>query len=148
MTLVRWQPRAMFDVSREIDRMVNTLWGGFGRNGNGHTEAWRPSVDAKENEDGYVVSAEVPGLSREDVKVTLKDGVLTIEGEKAHAADEKADSGAHWTARHYGKLNRSFRVPDDVDADKVSAVCKDGVLTVTLPKVEAVKPKEIEVKVA
>jgi len=148
MTLVRWQPRAMFDVSREIDRMVNTFWGDFGRNGSGHPSAWRPSVDVKENEDGYVVSADVPGLSREDVKVTLKDGVLTIEGGKQHESDEKADNGAHWTERHSGKFSRSFRVPDDVDADKVSAACKDGVLNVTLPKAEVAKPKEIEVKVS
>ena len=146
MTLVRWRPREVSDVHREIDHLVNTLWGDFGR-GNGAAAAWSPTVDATETEDKIVVSAELPGLSREDIKITLKEGVLTIEGEKQSDSESKEEK-PQWTERRYGKFSRSFNLPTEIDAGKVSAVCKDGVLKLTLPKAEEAKPKEIEVKVS
>ena len=146
MTLVRWRPREVSDVHREIDHLVNTLWGDFGRV-NGAGAAWSPTVDATETEDKIVVSAELPGLSREDIKITLKEGVLTIEGEKQSDSESKEEN-PQWTERRYGKFSRSFNLPSEIDAGKVSAVCKDGVLKLTLPKAEEAKPKEIEVKVS
>ena len=147
MTLVKWHPRQEFDVSREIDRLVNTFWGDFNTRGQEGAADWRPRVDVAEREDAFVFAAEVPGLKREDVKVTLKEGVLTLEGEKRQESDGKGDE-ARWSERRYGKFSRSFRLPSDVDAGKVSASYSDGVLGVTVPKAETAKPREIDVKVS
>ena len=148
MTLMRWQPREALRLRREIDELARTFWGDRGDgNGNGSEAAWHPRVDVSEAEDGFTVHAELPGVSREDVKVRLEDGVLTIEGEKRNASEEK-EKGACRTERTYGRFHRSFKLSSEVDADKISAVHKDGVLTLSLPKAEAARPKEIEVKVA
>ena len=143
MTLVRWRPREVSDVHREIDHLVNTLWGDYGR-GNGAAAAWNPTVDATETEDKIVVSAELPGLSREDIKITLKEGVLTIEGEKRSDSEGKEEN-PHWTERRYGKFRRSFNLASEIDAGKVSAVYKDGVLKLILPKVKLKGPTKVKV---
>jgi len=142
MTLVKWNPRAL---DREINSLVKTFWGEPScANGPG---GWNPKVDVAELEDRYEVQAEVPGLTKEDVTVTLKDGVLTIEGEKKQSG-ETSENGYRRSERVYGKFSRSFNLGDRVSADKISAAYKDGVLTVTLPKAEEVKPKAIEVEIA
>ena len=146
MTLVRWQPREALRLRREIDELARTFWGDRG-NGNGSEAAWDPRVDVSEAEDGFTVNAELPGVSREDVKVRLEDRVLTIEGEKRKASEEK-EKGFYQTERTYGRFHRSFDLSSGVDAGKISATYKDGVLTLSLPKAEAARPKEIEVKVA
>jgi len=146
MTLVKWHPRQVCDVNREIDRLVNNFWGGFGT-ADESARGWSPRVEVAEQDDAFRVAAEVPGLKREDVKVTLKEGVLTLEGEKRHASEEGSDA-AQWSERKYGKFSRSFRLPSGVDGSKVTASYSNGVLNVTVPKAEAAKPREIEVKVS
>lgn len=143
MTLVKWNPTTL---DREINHLVKTIWGGPRSYGSGPS-GWSPRVDVTELDDRYEVHAELPGLSKEDLSVTLEEGVLTIEGEKKRASetDEKAYSR---TERVYGKFSRSFNLNDRVSSDKISAGYKDGVLTVELPKAEEVKPKAIEVKVS
>jgi HSP20 family protein len=143
MTLVKRNPSAL---DREINNLVRTFWGtptSFASSGGG----WNPSVDIAELDDRYEVHAELPGLTREDISVTLEDGVLTIGGEKKRSSETKEDSYSR-TERVYGKFSRSFNLGDRVSADKISAAFKDGVLTVALPKSEEVKPKAIEVNVA
>ena len=142
MTLVKWNPTTL---DREINHLVKTVWGepfsGGSRSG------WHPTVDVAELDDRYEVLAELPGLSKEDVNVTLKEGVLTIEGEKKRTTETEEDAYRR-TERVYGKFSRSFNLGDRVVSDKISAAYKDGVLTVSLPKAEEVLPKAIEVKIS
>ena len=141
MTLVRWQPREFRSMQREIDDLVNTFWG------SARSDAWQPRVDISETENEVVLQAELPGISRDDIKVTLEEKTLTIEGEKK-AATEGGEGNVHRSERAYGRFSRTFQLGTQVDTENLSAVYKDGVLTLTLPKAEAAKPKEIEVKVA
>jgi len=107
---------------------------------------WRPLLDLREDAANIVVSAELPGLKREDFEISLHDGHLRIAGEKKAESVEGQNSPCR-TERFYGKFRRDIRLNTDVDASKVSATYRDGVLTVTLPKVEAVQPKKIDVSV-
>jgi HSP20 family protein len=106
-----------------------------------------PAVDLVEKENTYEMSVELPGLDDKDVRLSLKDDVLTLSGEKKEQTEEKKQ-GYHFSERRFGSFRRSFRLPDDVDQDKIEANFKKGVLTVTLPKnPEAAKSeKKIEVK--
>jgi len=108
---------------------------------------WTPALDAHEDNDKYVVSTDIPGLKKEDINVSVHDGVLTVSGERKSEKDVK-EGTVHRTERYYGKFSRSVSLPVAVRADKVSAVYKDGVLTVEIPKAEEAKPKTVEVKVS
>jgi HSP20 family protein len=108
---------------------------------------WAPSVDITEDDKEYLVKADLPELNKEDVKVTVENGVLTITGERKLEKEEKGKK-YHRIERSYGNFLRSFTLPDGADGAKVTAEFKDGVLKVHLPKTETTKPKAIEVKVA
>lgn len=145
MALIRLQPREAFGVEREIDNLINRFWGDVAPP-NGQGNAWYPSVDVEETENTFVVHAELPGVKREDIKVGMEKNVLTIEGERKI---EAAQEGKHYTRREraFGSFKRSFTIGTEVDADKITAEYKDGILTVRLPKAEKVKPRQIEVSV-
>ena len=143
MTLSRWSPvtgLAAVEVdrlNRMFDRMFTSEpWG------EGH---WAPVVDIYEaaNKD-VVVKAELPEMKREDIKVTFENNVLTIEGERKFAA-EAAREDYHRIERQYGAFRRSFTLPASVDAARVQAAYQDGVLTITLPRREETKPRQIQV---
>ena len=107
---------------------------------------WAPALDVHEDKDSFVVRTELPGLKREDIEVSLHEGALLIAGErKAEAKQEGVE--IHRQERYYGKFQRVLTLPTPVAADKIAAQYKDGVLTVTLPKVEEAKPKKIDVSV-
>jgi len=108
---------------------------------------WAPPVDISETDNEYLIKAELPEVKKENVKVEMLDGVLTIEGERSREKEEK-DKKFHKVERAYGKFVRQFALPNAVEAAKVAAEFKDGVLNVHLPKSVAAKPKPIEVKVA
>lgn len=108
---------------------------------------WTPALDAHEDKDKYTVSLEVPGLRKEDITVSVHDGVLTVSGERKSEKDVK-EGTVHRTERFYGKFSRSVSLPTAVRSDKVGAVYKDGILTVEIPKAEEAKPKTVEVKVS
>jgi HSP20 family protein len=108
---------------------------------------WVPLVDVTETPKEYVIKAELPEIKKEDVKVAIEDGVLTIQGERKTEKEEK-DRKVHRIERSYGKFLRSFSVPADVDDKKVLAEFKEGVLVVSIPKAETAKPRVIDVKVA
>lgn len=108
---------------------------------------WAPLVDIEENSKEFLIKAELPEVKKEDVKVALEDGVLTIQGERKLEKEEK-DRKVHRIERSYGKFLRSFTVPRDVDDKKVMAEFKDGILMVHVPKTEVAKPRLIDVKVA
>ena len=107
---------------------------------------WAPSVDILEDDKAYTIKADLPEVKKEDVRVSVENGVLVISGER-HAEKEEKDRRYRRIERSHGSFVRSFTVPEDADAAKVSAAFKDGMLVVTLPKTEAAKPKNIEVKV-
>jgi HSP20 family protein len=108
---------------------------------------WYPVVDISENNDEYLLSAELPGLRKEDIHISFTDGVLRLEGERKKEKEEK-DTDYHRVERAFGKFCRTFRLPNTVKIDKISADFKDGILNIRLPKMEEVKPKEIEVKIS
>jgi HSP20 family protein len=149
MTLVRWNPaRDYLKVQDEMNRMVDRFFspdlfdeGVFG------TSAWVPSMNVREDNDNFNISVELPGLSKDDVNLTLKDGTLTIEGERKQE-EEKEGGNYHRVERRYGKFLRSFKLPMHVQDDKIEATFKDGILNIMLPKAEEVKPKQIEVKIS
>jgi HSP20 family protein len=103
------------------------------------------AVDVREDEKAYIVEANLPGFSKDAVELTFQDGLLTIEAETKQQG-ERTDEQFHVRERYAGKVSRSFRLPDDVDADSVTATMTDGVLTVTLQKTEAALPRKIDVK--
>ena len=147
--VTRWDP------SREMEELQNRLSNFFGRTparlGDAKEESitvaeWAPLVDITEDEKEYIIKTELPEVKKEDVKVAVENGLLTIVGERKFEKEE--NKKYHRVERAYGRFVRSFIVPDPVDADKVSAEFKDGVLKVHLPKSEKTKPKQIEVKVA
>lgn len=147
--VTRWDP------SREMEELQNRLSNFFGRTparlGDAKEESitvaeWAPLVDITEDEKEYIIKTELPEVKKEDVKVAVENGLLTIVGERKFEKEE--NKKYHRVERAYGRFVRSFIVPDSVDADKVSAEFKDGVLKVHLPKSEKTKPKQIEVKVA
>ncbi len=107
---------------------------------------WSPSLDVVENKDELKVSAELPGMSKDDVNVTFEDGVLELSGERKSEHEENKDN-VHFSERSYGTFHRRINLPQGVDPSKAKASYKDGVLTVTLPKVEEQKPRKIEVNV-
>ncbi|HAP41711.1 MAG: Hsp20/alpha crystallin family protein [Nitrospira sp.] len=151
MAIVRWDPfRELQDMSDRLNRMIaNPASGGsVGQGKEVMTVAdWTPTVDISETEAEYAIKAELPEVKREDVKVTVEDGVLTIQGERKQEKEEKGKK-YHRVERSYGRFVRTFTLPDTVDESKVKAEYADGILHLHLPKSEKAKPKQIEVKVA
>ena len=145
MNLVRWDPFQEFvAMGNWLNRTVNDPYSPRAEDAFG---AWAPPVDIFEREDQLVIRAEVPGVQKEDMDVRIENGVLILHGERKQDLDIK-DENAHRLERVYGAFTRSFALPTTVDATKVAATYKDGVLEVTVPKVETAKPKMIEIKVA
>lgn len=142
MSLIKWDPfRELEDVSHRLNRI-------FGRSlarvesGNEMVAVadWAPSVDISETDTAYLVKGEIPGVKKGDVKVTLQDGMLTIQGERKQEKEEKGKK-FHRVECSYGSFMRSFRVPGDADETKVKAEFKDGMINVTLPKSAKAKDK-------
>ncbi len=150
MTLVRWDPfRDLEDVSDRLNWMFRRPAPSRTNGANKETMIvadWVPSVDVSETEGEYQIKAEIPDVKKEDMKVTVENGVLTIQGERKYEKEEKGKK-YHRVERSYGSFIRSFTVPDLVDEEKVKAEFKDGVLNLQLPKSQKAKPKAIEVTV-
>jgi HSP20 family protein len=143
-TLTRWEPfRELASLRNAMDRAFGDTFE-FPRQWE-RQATWGPALDVVEKEDSYIVKASVPGVAPEDVEITLTDNVLTIKGETKEDKEDKQEN-YHVRERHYGSFMRSITLPTTVEADKVEAVNEQGVLTLTLPKSEAVKPKKIAVK--
>jgi HSP20 family protein len=147
MTLVRWDP------FRELESMSDRLNRVFARPtlSTSGREAltvadWMPTVDISETDSAYLIKAELPEVKKEDVKVTVENGVLTLQGERRQEKEEKGKK-YHRVERSYGSFARSFTLPESVDEGAVKAEYKDGMLSLHLPKTEKVKPKSIDVKV-
>lgn len=147
--LTRWDP---FKEMDELTRRLGSVLGlSAQRHGNGKEDMtvaqWLPLVDITEDDQAYLIKAELPEVKKEAVKVTVENGVLSISGERKFEKEDQ-NKRYHRIERSYGSFTRSFAVPDDADDSSVSAEFKDGVLTVRLAKSEKARPKSVEVKVA
>lgn len=144
MDIMEWKPfREVSKLRSEMDRLWDDYFGSGRRAFK--SETWVPSVDVSETDDKIVVKAEIPGMESKDIDISLSGDVLTIKGEKKSEREEKEEN-YHLVERSYGSFSRSLRLPVGVDGDKIEASYKQGVLTVTCPKKEEVKPKPIEIK--
>ncbi|MDC0660985.1 Hsp20/alpha crystallin family protein [Marinobacter sp. SS21] len=145
--ITRWNPMGEFeDLFDRYNRLFNLPRTNGEREGMFGRSDWAPVVDIKETEAAFTIEAELPGMKREDVKVTVHDGVLAIAGERKQE-EESHDKKVHRIERVYGSFTRRFTLPDNVDPSSIAASFKDGILTLTLNKVEPQEPKAIEVEV-
>jgi HSP20 family protein len=153
--LIRWQ-RAdqsvwptfgrLFGLRDELDRLLENPSGEFTRGASQLLSVWNPALDVYEDKDSVIVKAELPGMKKEEIEVTLHDGALSLSGERK--GEEKfQDAETCRSERFVGRFQRTVTLPAEVKGDQVTAQYKDGILTVTLPKSEAAKPKQIEVKI-
>ncbi len=146
MTLIRWTPiRSMVNID-EMDLFFNEFLDPTPDRIEEHAFSWKPLVDIAETKDEIIIKAEIPGIKKEDIKVVLQDNVLILKGEKQEDKQEK-EKRSYRTERFYGSFERSFSLPISVQVDKVKADYKEGVLTISLPKVEEEKPKEVSVHI-
>ena len=144
MTLTRWNPaRDFIRMQEDFDRFFR----GFLPETSLARGTWEPAVDIGETNNAYLITADLPGLTKDEIKINYQDGVLTIHGEKQQEKEEK-NKNYHRIERSYGVFERSFRLPSRIAADKIDAKYKDGVLTLTLPKTEEARPKEIPIKIS
>jgi len=148
MNIVKWTPfRELEEMQTRLNRFINTPFPTRLEDVRDLPGEWAPVVDVQENEKEYLIKAELPEIRKEDVKIEMLDGVLTIEGERKQEKEEKGKR-FHRVERSYGKFVRQFTLPKDVEPKDIQAEFKDGMLNVHLPKTELAKPKPIEVKVA
>lgn len=132
-------------LREELNRLLDGSLAGFIGNA-GLFGGWSPAVDVAQDKDNVYVAIELPGMKREEIDLSLHEGVLTITGERKQEKKE-GEGETFREERYYGRFHRSVTLPTEVDGDKVKASYRDGVLEVELPKAEAAKPKQIDVKV-
>jgi len=149
MQLTRWNPFVELDeVQQRLSDRLNRLFvERTGKVGESNFADFMPAVDIEETEAAFVVKADLPDVKKEEIKVHVQEGVLTIEGERKQEKEEKGRR-FHKIEREYGRFVRRFALPSEVDGENVRAEFKDGVLTVSLPKAPAVRPKLIDVTVS
>ena len=151
MAIIRWNPRREawdpFAGLAEIHEEMDRLFGRSLRSREGFGVTFSPAIDVEVEKDNVIVKADLPGLTKDDVSVTLQENYLTIKGEKKQET-EKKDANYFVSERVYGSFTRVVELPVAVDASKIDARFKDGVLHVTLPKTEEARPKQIDVKVS
>lgn len=131
------------DLREELDRLFEAPFGEACRS----LTDWAPAMELAENKDSVVVKAELPGMKKEEIEVTLHEGILSVAGERKSERKEE-EAGLYRSERFYGRFQRAITLPAPVAGDKVKADYKDGILTITLPKTEEAKPKQIDVKVS
>lgn len=145
MSLIRYSPFAALDPFRGFQGFEDTM-NRFLSEPNGN-RPWVPAVDILENENELIVKADVPDMKFEDIDVRLENGTLTLRGERKFEQEQKGEGGWHRVERSYGTFERVFTLPETVDPEGVKADYKDGTLTVTLPKKEIAKPRQVKVRV-
>ncbi len=148
MNIVKWNPlRELEDMQSRLNRFFMDTPVRRGEIDGLSFADWTPAVDIQETDNEYLIKAELPDFRKDDVTLNVLDGVLTIGGERTQEKEEKGKK-FHKTERSHGKFVRQFELPSEVDAAKVQADYKDGLLNIHLPKTATAKPKAIEVKVA
>ncbi len=148
MTLIRWEPfRELDDVFTRYSPLFGRLAAARqGATDEGASPSWTPIANISETETDYLIKAELPEVSKEDVKVTVDENVIMISGERRKEAEHK-DEKVHRVESFYGRFERSFRLPEDADISAIQAESRNGVLKVRVPKTPAPKPRTVEVQV-
>jgi HSP20 family protein len=147
MSLIRYQVPELSPFNRlatlrdEFDRLLDFSWPS---RDTGLLGGWSPALDVYDDKDNLVVTLEVPGMKKDDIEISLHDGMLTVSGERKDER-EQTEGQAFRSERYFGKFQRSLSLPTAVDGNKVKANYKDGILTIHLPKAEEAKPKQISV---
>jgi len=154
MTFLRWQrPEAsqwspfqhLSSLREEIDRLFESPLTALTQSSNQFLNGWMPAVDLYDDNDNLHLKVELPGMNKDDIAISIHEGVLTLSGERK--VDEKyREAEVYRAERALGRFQRTLTLPAQVDADKVTAHYRDGILTVVLPKAEASKPKHIDIK--
>ena len=145
MKLIRWDAlQELVAMNNRLNRTVNDPYTPRTEDAFG---TWAPPVDIFEKNDHLVIRAEIPGVQKEDMDVRIENGVLTLQGDRRQDTEVREEN-AHRLERVYGMFTRTFSLPTTVDAAKVTATYKDGILEVSVPKVETAKPKQVEIKAA
>lgn len=145
MALVRWDPvREMDSLQSDMNRVFDRFFDAKSTGANGAARRWIPSMDLVESEEELILRADLPGMTRDDVDIEIKDGVLTISGERRAEHQDRAE-GFHRVERAFGSFSRSLSLPDGIDAGKVEADFKDGVLEVRVPKPEQSQPTRVQI---
>jgi HSP20 family protein len=141
----KWEPfKELVTLRDDMDRFFNSF---FGRSlGDNYEGVWAPVVDIEEDKDTFIVKAELPGMKKEDIKISVRGNILSLVGERKYGSEEK-NKTYHRIERAYGKFVRTITLPTEVESDKVKAAYQDGILTITLPKPETMKPKEVEIDI-
>lgn len=151
MKMMPWARREGFNdlesIQSEMNRLFNTsLSRWFNDEKNLLESTWSPLIDIQESKDDIIVTADVPGITKDDINIEIHGEILTIKGEKKHEKEEKEKDFIR-TERFYGNFSKSISLPCEIDAAKAEASYKDGVLKLSLPKKEEAKPKQIQIKV-
>lgn len=145
MAITRWN-RDLLGIADEMNRLVGNVFGNEARETSMYRGELVPVVDISEDQNNYYLHIELPGVDKDEVKIQYEDGLLTITGQKkANKGDEKLTY--HRVERIFGKFERSFRVPAAILSNSINANFKNGLLTITLPKAEEAKPKQIDIKI-
>ncbi len=148
MAIIRWTPfRSMLSLRDEMDRLLNEFYGKVMPTTEVYEGDWYPAMDITETDNEVIATLELPGLRHDDIKVSVKNDILTVSGEKKQEKVHENEN-VHRVERTYGYFKRSVALPVEVDTNKVKAVYRDGILKVTMPKLEEKKTKEIPVQVS
>ena len=141
MTLVRWNPVRSLSFEKEMNHLFHDIL----NESQSSDRVWQPVADLAETDKNYEVRLEIPGIKKEEIKISFQDGVLSIQGER-RSEEKKEDKNYHRVERLYGKFERFFSLPNEVKGDEIKAGYNDGILTVEIPKTEKVLPRQIEIK--
>ena len=152
MSLVRWQPRTLLRArpGRDVDSFGNEMerlfdWAFSDVDSGRWNRPMVPAVDVTEEDNRYVVHADLPGLTKDDIEITYQDGCLTLKGEKKIEKKEEKEGRVYYRERFEGKFGRNIQLPEKIDADKIEASFKDGVLELVLPFTPEAQPKRIQI---
>lgn len=147
MKMVRWTPtRDLLDLRSDVDRLFNSWMRDVPGPGS-EAQPWAPPADVKETDDGFEIRLDLPGVQKQDVKVSVFGDTVTVRGERRHEVKQEKDSW-HRVERFAGAFERQFGLGATLDANKVKALYRDGVLEISVPKAESEKPREIDVQVS
>jgi len=138
---------AAWSPFRDLEERFGRLFAALPADPEWNLGTWTPAIDVHEDENQYTLTADLPGMKKEDITVSVVDNVITLKGERKQEL-EKKEKGYHRIERSYGSFQRAFQIPGGVDSSKVEAKYEHGVLNVVLPKPEAAKPRNIDVKVS
>lgn len=147
MALVKYNPlRELRTMQEQMNRLLNLSWNHELTGEDLKEGIWQPAVDIFETADSIVIKAELPDVDQKDIDVRIEDNTLILRGERKHTDDVKKEN-YHRIERYFGSFQRSFSLPVTIQQENVSAACDKGVLTITLPKNEETKPKQIKISV-